>query len=500
MRFSVADAALQRSGLKRASTHGAAISLGSQLGKFGAQLAYQILLARMLSPQDFGVVAMAAPILAFLQLFTELGLSQATIQRPRIGQGELSFLFWINVGASVLLGLATVAIAPLVGAFYGDLRVVGVTAVSGAMFVLSGLSSQHLALLNRNLAFGKLAVIDLCAFMLGAVAGLLFAAAGVGYWSILIAQAITSLITVVLAWVLSHWRPGKPQGGQDWRALLGFGGNLTGFNIANFFARNADNILIGRFSGGVALGLYDRAYKLLLAPLTQISTPLSRVAMPLLAKTRDTPALYRTAYVRTLEAVVTLTYPCVVFAIATHEQLIVTVLGEKWQGVAPIFAILGVGAFFAPIGNSTGWLFISQNRTRQMRNWGVLSSLLFVTSFVVGLPWGPIGVASCYIGVGIVVQGPMVLWAATREGPVGLRDVLRALAPHALAAVSAFAVEFVLQAALPHGFGSLVVLFATAYASYVGALLAIPGGRGILQEFWHYGKPALTRIGLLRTD
>jgi PST family polysaccharide transporter len=228
--------------------------------------------------------------------------------------------------------------------------------------------------------------------------------------------------------------------------------------------------------------------------------PLARVAMPLLARTRDTPALYRTAFVRTLEAVVTLTYPCVVFAVATHQQLIVNVLGEKWQGVAPIFAILGVGAFFAPIGHSTGWLFISQNRTREMRNWGVVSSLLFVTSFVVGLPWGPIGVASCYIGIGILVQGPMVLWAATRSGPIGLRDVLRALAPHALAAVMSFAVEFVLQGMLPQGLVALAILFATAYASYVGALLVMPGGRGILREFWHYGKPALARIGMLRTN
>jgi polysaccharide transporter, PST family len=494
----VADGLAERSGLKRASSHGAAISLSAQMAKFVAQFAFSILLARMLSPQDYGVVAMTAPILAFFRMFVDLGMTQATIQRPKISQGELSFLFWVNVSASVLLGLLLAAIAPLVGAFYGDQRVVGVTVASAALFVVSGLSSQHLALLNRNMAFAKLAAIELPSFLLGAVTGLWCAGTGFGYWSIVITQATATLVMVLLAWTTSPWHPDWPARAQNWKELLGFGGDVTGFNLVNFFARNLDNLLIGRFNGSEALGLYDRAYKLLLAPLTQISAPLSRVALPLLARTQDTPALYRTAFARSLEAVVILTYPCVAFALATHEQLIVTVLGEKWRGVAPIFAILGVGAFFAPAGQSTGWLFMSQNRTRQMRNWGIVSSILFVASFAVGLPWGPIGVASCYIGTGILIQGPMICWAATREGPVGLSDLLRTLAPHALAALVVVGAELSLQVVLPRGLVGLSVLFPVACVTYIGALAVIPGGRGILREFWNYGKPALARIGVVR--
>lgn len=490
------DTNLDRVGLKRTSVQGAAISLGSQMGKFGAQFLYQILLARMLSPNDFGLVAMAVPIIAFGHLFVDLGLSQATIQRPQITQDQLSLLFWINVAGGVLLGLITIAASPFVGVFYGEARVVAITAILGAMFLMSGLSSQHLALLNRDLSFGKLAIVDMGAFLAGSAAGLLAAFEGLGYRSLLVAAGVNSLTTLILAWSLSGWRPGRPERVEGWKDIIGFGGNLTGFSVVNYFARNLDNVLIGRFNGGDALGLYDRAYTLMLTPLSQISQPFSRVALPLLARTQCEPEVYRRAYVGMLEIILLLTYPGALFAIVTRDQLIGVVLGEQWASVAPIFGILGVGALFAPISSSTGWLFVSQDRTRQMRNWGVFSSTLFVLSFIVGLPWGPVGVATCYIGVGMV-QGPVLWWAATREGPVGFRHVLGALLPHAFAGVICSAALLALQHNLPTGFLSLALLMAAGYSTFVGTLLIMPGGRGILKAVWEYGKLTVTRFGVL---
>lgn len=484
-----------RAALKRASAMGAALNLGSQFGKFAGQLLYQVALSRLLAPRDFGLVAMIGPVLAFIQLFADLGLSQATVQRPRITSGQLSLLFWTNVAASALLGLITITCAPLLGSFYGEPRVVAITAASGGIFLLSGLSGQHLALLNRRMEFGKLVMIDLGAFLLSALAGLLSAEAGLRYWAIVIAQGVNSLSTCVLAWSVSHWRPGRPDAGGDWRGLVGFGANLTGFNVANYFARNLDNVLIGRFNGGYALGLYDRAYKLMLMPLSQITTPLARVAQPLLARTLGQPAMYRKAYLYTLQLVLILTYPGVLFAVVTHEQLIRVVLGDKWAGVAPIFAILGVGALFAPIGNSTGWLFVSQNRTRELLRVGAISSVLFVSAFIVGLRWGPVGVASCYIGVGIVIQGPMVLWAATRRGPVSSRDVLGALAAHLPSIIVCCSLEVALQTLMAPRLRSLLALLGMAYVAYLGTMLAVPRGRAVLAAVWRHARFALLGAG-----
>ena len=289
----------------------------------------------------------------------------------------------------------------------------------GLTFILSGLSSQHLALFSRKLQFSKAALIDLAAFSVGIVAGWTAAWRGFGYWSLVVIPVVMSVVNVVLVWLFSDWRPGFPRVAHDWKGLLKFGGNLTGFSLVNYFARNLDNVLIGRFSGEASLGLYDRAYKLLLMPITQISLPLGRVAMPLLSRVQDRPDQYRKAYLRIVEIMMILTYPGILFGIITSHTLITTVMGERWAGVAPIFAVLGLGALYQPVSFSTGWLFTSQGRAREMRNCGIVSSSFFVASFAIGLHWGPLGVAIAYIIAGANDSGtdPLVGDHAFR-GPV----------------------------------------------------------------------------------
>ena len=481
-----------RAALKGASVNGLVITFTAQFVRLGMQFVYQVVIARLLTPREFGLVAMASPILAFVALFVDFGLTQATVQRRSINQAELSFLFWSNCALSCVLAIVTVAFAPLVGWFFAEPDVTPITMALGALFLLSGASAQHIALLNRRFAFGKLAVVNLVSFGVGAAVGVLAAIAGMSFWAIVIGQATTSFVSLPLAWVFAQWIPGKPRWIGDAGKLLGFGANITTFNFVNYFARNLDNVLIGHFTGGAALGLYDRAYKLLLLPLTQINGPFTRVAIPLLARTRDEPAVYRRAYLRMLEMILLLTYPGVVFAVCTSQQLIVTVLGDRWSAAAPIFAVLGVGALFAPIGNSTGWLFITQERTREMRNWGTLSSLLFTASFVVGLPWGPLGVAISYIVAG-TFQGPVIWWLATRSGPVSFPQLLTALYPCAIGAAVTALIEVGLGRILPPGPPTLVLLFIIAYSTFVGVLASVPRGRGILRDVVTQGRLLVAR-------
>jgi PST family polysaccharide transporter len=482
-----------RAALKSASVNGVAITFSFQMLRFGLQFIYQILIARLLVPADFGIVAMAAPILAFIALFADFGLTQATVQRPNITQQQLSLIFWATCLLSICLAVVTIAAAPAIAAFYNEPRVGPVFMALGSTFFISGLYAQHLALLNRRLQFLKLALVDLLSFLIGAVVGIGAALLGMSYWAIVLNQLTVNLVSLALAWSFARWMPGRPRLADDTRALLGFGGNITTFNFVNYFARNLDNVLIGKYVGDVGLGLYDRAYKLLLLPLSQITTPFAKVATPLLAKLQVDPPAYRRAYLQMLITVCVLTYPGVAFAMITSHQLIVTLLGAKWAGVAPIFSVLAIGGFFAPISNSTGWLFITQDRTREMRNWGVVSSAMFVVSFVIGLHWGPLGVASCYIFVGMF-QGPMVWWAATRSGPLALRALLAGLAPSALALVLTILVEAVVQQMLPATLWRLVLLGALAYPVFLAGLALTAGGRATTRDTLHHAGGMAARV------
>ena len=468
--------------LKKASVRGAAINLGTQALRFGLQFGYQIALARLLDPRDFGLVGRSGPVLGFVQLLSALGLSQATIQREHINQQELSFAFWLNAAVGAALAAVTILMSPLVGWFYGDPRVVILTRVSGSLFLLGGVYTQHLAILNRGMRFRTLAFIDLTAFCIATVVAIAAAYLGAGYWAIITHQVVTSVISLVLAWSTTRWRPDRPRRVEGATAMLRFGGNLTGFNLVNYFSRNLDNVLIGRFNGEVSLGLYDRAYKLLLLPLNQIASPLARVALPLLAKLRNDERGYRSAFCRLLEAVLLATYPGVVFSMIDSHELIRQALGAKWLGVAPIFSILAVGALTAPISNATGWLFITQDRTREMRNLGVASTAIAIVSFIFGLPWGPRGVAFCYIAAA-TAWSPVVWRAATRQGSVDSMRLARSLAPYMAAAlVTGFALV-VARSVLPDSLAALCAQAGLAYLVFGLVLLAFSHSRQTLASF-----------------
>ena len=467
--------------LRGASVDGIVFSVGSQIGLFGLRFAYQVLIARLLLPSDFGLTAMISPVIALIGLFADLGLSQATVQRRDITQGQLSFLFWLNVGAGLLLGGMCIAIAPLVAGFYDEPRLSDLMVVSGGLLFLTGLQSQQMALLNRQMRFRAIATVNFITFITGSVGAVAAALLGAGYWAIITHQIVASLVGLAMAWGLCRWVPGRPAAFASVKPLLQFSGDVTGYRLVHFCSRSVDSVLLGRFSGEHALGLYDRALKLMLMPFNQIVSPFTSVAIPLLSRTVDQPEFYRRAYSRMMEAVLLLIYPGVAFMVANSQELVDLVLGPRWSEVAPIFALLGIDAFVAPIGGSLGWLFISQGRTREMRNWGVLTAAIFVCCFSVGVYWGAVGVAAGYAIAGVLEI--LFLWrVATRRGPLRSRDFLSLIAPFFLGIGAAFAAMYVLHLLLPTGLASLALKAGCAYVAFAAALALLPGGRSTLRN------------------
>jgi PST family polysaccharide transporter len=469
--------------LKRRAARGSVVLLASQSVRFVLQFVSIVALGRLLLPSDFGLIAMVAPVTAFIATFKDLGLTQAVVQRQQISQDQLTTLFWISVSFSVILMICTYLAAPVVGWFYNEPRTIWLMIAFGGQLIFSGTAALHMALLNRAMRYQALALVEIAALAVGVVAGIVTAWLTHSYWALVVASAVTSACTAAIAWTVSGWCPGTPRRGADVAAMLRFGGNLTGFNIVNFFARNLDNILIGKAWGTSDLGLYDRAYKLLLFPLSQISYPISRIATPVLSRLVLEPDRYRRAYLQMIGQVLLLVTPGVVCLVVLADQVVFLLLGPRWEGVVPIFQWLGVGALVAPIGQSTGWLFISQDRTGEMFRWGLVSSTLFVASFVVGLPYGPVGVAACYILVGYFIQAPIIFWAATRKGPVTLADLGKTTALFAVASVnSALAIYAIERGLSVDPIVSVAICLPVSYGISLMSLGLLPAGRQVLRQ------------------
>ncbi len=422
--------------LRAKAVRGGAWTAGGQAAKSLIQIASILVLARLLSPADFGLVGMVAAVTGFIAMFQDLGLSVATIQRKDITHEQISSLFWISLGLSAAAMLLSAAIAPALAWYYGEprLNLIGL-ALAGA-FLFGGLASQHAALLKRRMRFGALTAIELSSIAAGLGTAIVLAAMNFGYWALVGQRIITMAVAAAACWVICSWRPGLPRRGSEIGDLIAFGGNLTGFSVVNYFARNLDQVLLGRHYGPAAVGLYQKAYDIMLIPLRQINEPVSSIAIPVLSRLADQPERYRRAYFRMLEKILLITMPMSAFMIMTSDWLVLLVLGEPWIDASLIFAALGVALFTQPIGNSTGWLFITQNRTHHMLRWGFIGSGVAVVSFFIGLPWGAFGVALAYSLMGLLVRKPLLIWYVTRHGPIRPMDFIHATAPHAMVAVS----------------------------------------------------------------
>jgi len=469
------------------SVRGGAITVVAQLVKVVAQFGVTVILARLLRPEAFGLVAMVAVIVAFLELFKDFGLSAATVQRETITHDDVSALFWVNAGLGVTAGLLMIPLAPLLAWFYGQPALIGVTLWLAIGFVLSGLSTQHLALLRRQMRFTALAMILMWSEITGMTAAVIAAYAGADYWALVVQRLVWILCIAAGAWTFCPWRPGRPAGLGRVRALLRFGGHVTGSNLVGTFARNLDQILIGWYWGATPLGLYERAYKILLVPINNLNAPLYSVAMPALSRLADQPARYRRAYLGTVEKLNMVTMPCAALLIAVPGPVVRVLFGPHWLAATPIVAWLGVAALYHPIGYTCSWLFMTQDRTAEMLRWGLIGSALNAAFVVGGLPFGPVGVAASLAAGGLMVRMPLLFWMVGRRGPVSFGNLVRSMLPSSIAALLIVGALWPLRGAgLVDGSAPLRSLAIAAAITVVVALVcfaSLPQSRQALVEF-----------------
>jgi O-antigen/teichoic acid export membrane protein len=261
--------------LAQRSARGGVVTVSAQALKFILHMGSTMVLARLLTPTDFGLLAMVAFFTGIIGLFADLGLSAATVQRGEIRHSQVSTLFWLNVAFSLVLMLLAAAAAPLIAWFYGESVLLLVTIAISTTYIWGGLSAQHLALLRRQMRFGALATVEVGGFLVGAVAAISVALMGGGYWALVVLAVGQAFGMAVLAFTFSGWRPGRWLFDADVREMVSFGGNIIGARFMNYLTRNADNLLIGKAWGAAELGIYSRAYALLLMPMQQINGPIA---------------------------------------------------------------------------------------------------------------------------------------------------------------------------------------------------------------------------------
>lgn len=479
-----------RRDLGQRTLRGGAVFAVSRTGRGLLDLAATLALARLLSPEEFGLVGLAAAVTGFLTLFQDLGLSTGTIQRPALRHEEVSRLFWINLGLGASLAALTAALAPLLALFFGEPRLLGVVRVLAVGFVFGGAAVQHDALLKRNLRQGRLAGVELAAVAGGGGAGVLFALAGAGAWALVAQTLVYGGLRCALLWWVCDWRPGPPWRGASVREHLRMGGHVTGFTVVNYFARNLDDVLIGRFVGMEALGLYRQAYRLLMLPLRQLNAPIASVARPALARLTDEPERYRRAYLRMLDKVLFLTMPLGGVLLVHAGLVLEVVLGPRWRPAEAMFRWLGLLVFSQPMANTMGWLFISQGRTADMFRWGLVGSSLSMISFAAGLPWGAEGVALAYAGSGLVLRAPLLLWWVGRAGPVSSMDILRVGMLHGTGGILGWAAVGGVAGLLTDAPESVRLLSGVGVALFtqVAVLATVPSGRAALADWWSFAS------------
>lgn len=470
------------SALSSTVARGATFTGAAQIIKLGCQIASVVVLSRLLEPRDFGIIAMVAPVMAFVGLFQDMGLTQATVQRPQLTHALVNSLFWINLALGTMLAIAMLIVSPLIGKFYGEPDVGPLAAAMGLQIFVMAAGAQHHAIITRKMQMGKLALLESSGAVVGLLAAISWAYLEPTYWALFLASLVTISWSVVGSWIISGWRPSLPRVTPGSREMVTFGAGITGFNFANFFSRNLDLILIGQRWGGQQLGFYDRANKLLLFPLQQIIYPLGRVMVPALSRLCDEPDRYRHAYLRVAPLLLIAALPGVAVAIGMADQLIPLALGPQWGGTVTVFQALGFAGMLQPLNSPAGWLFISQGRSMDFMRWGIFGAITTGAAFWIGLPYGAAGVALAY-AIHEYARTPLLWLYVGRRGPVRAWDVARATFPVIMGAHCALGAVWTLRAAFPTE-PVIALLFATltSYAVSLMVAMLFPAGRAPVRE------------------
>ncbi|MEO8631654.1 MAG: lipopolysaccharide biosynthesis protein, partial [Betaproteobacteria bacterium] len=449
-----------------------------------------LVLARLLAPAEYGLMTMATVVITFASIFREMGTTAALIQKRELSERTTAAVFWFNVLTGISVAAIIAAVTPLIARGF---RTEALTTVIWALvpvFPIASLASAHQALLERESRFKVLARIEVSSAVVSLIVAIVLALNGAGVYSLVAQTLTTAVLSTTQLWLASRWRPRVRVAWSELGAVLGFSSNLVGFNLVNFFARNADSMIIGRYIGSAALGTYSLAYKLMLFPTQNLTFVVGRSMFPIMSRQQDDRARNAALYRRSVGAIAMITAPMMSGAFMLSEPLVNIVFGAQWAGAGGVLAWLAPVGFLQSIGSTTGTVFMAHGKTATLMRLGIFCAVLQVAAFIAGVPYGVEGVAACYFLAHLVIV-PLCLLFALRELDGELRLLLqRLVGPLVSSAIMCLAL-WVLHATAP--------LFA---AGIVGFTMSCVGGAAVyaLAQHWLFHQRVSDLLRLVRAS
>jgi PST family polysaccharide transporter len=468
-------------GLKRDARRASVTNLAGRAIDLVVQFGVLSILARLITPADFGVFVMATSFLWVIVHFSDLGLGTAVLQQHELTEQHASAVFRINLVAGLAFAAIFFAASPLLGLFYRDPRVTHVAAVLSLAFVFSGFTAVQLALLRRALQFDVLLRAQIVASAVSSVAAVILALMGAGYWSLTARALADPLIYSIVAWSSSGWLPGRAEWDQTTKTLLRYGGYNLGFALLSSAGRQTDSILVGWRFGSVELGSYALASRLFYLPLVQVSWPLGYVMIPALSRLRDEPDRLRRWYSKLLQMVTLVVLPPMCSLAICADDVVYLVAGPQWAKAAEILRVLGpVGAL--QVATATiDWLMLSQGQARRSFVWEAVRTTTALACVVLGLPWGATGVAVGLAAASLLLFLPSFAYGA-KGTSIRLIDVARALFPSFAVMLATVGAVYLLRAFVAQEWHPVLRLLVTggAIAGIMACGAALLYGRSFL--------------------
>ncbi|MBB5642805.1 lipopolysaccharide biosynthesis protein [Cryobacterium roopkundense] len=402
------------SGLGVRAARGAAVTLSGQAGKVLIQLASVVVLARILSPTDYGLIAMVVVIIGAGEIFRDFGLSSAAVQAPSLSVKQRDNLFWVNTLLGTILCVLVFAAAGLIAELYGHRQLVPIVHALSLIFLLNGIATQYRADLVRRLRFRFLATAEVVAPAVAFVLALCAALLGWGFWALVMQQLAQALALLIMMIVAARWIPGRPHRHESIRGFLRFGWNMLATQLVGYVSNNIDTALIGLRFGPASLGIYSRAFQLLMTPLNQVRVPLTTVALPVLARLQNETQRFNEWICRGQLALGYTVVPLLGIVAGTAEPLTQLLLGPQWMEVAPILRLLALAGIFQILAFVGYWVYVSRGLTGDLLRYSLVSALIKVVCIVGGSYWGVIGIAAGY-ALAPALSWPISIWWLSRR-------------------------------------------------------------------------------------
>lgn len=459
----------------------------------GLGLLSTVTIARLVGPKAYGLASMAGMVLLLAQMFRDFGVTSALLRKRIVSAEERNFLFWFNTATTTVLALVLVVSAPFVADFYKEPVVASTMLVSALGFWCGGASLQHRSILLRDMRFSEIAWIDTVAVSVNFAVSLLFALVWHDVWAIVLGNLAQQMVGGVLYVLKSRFVPGPPRLIEGFGEILKFGANMSVFSISTFLSNNLGSILIGQSMGAAPLGQYNRAQNLFSLPNQNLVQPIAQATMPLLTHLRADPAAYREAYLNLVRTLSTFLVPSAVFLTFAGRPLTIVLLGPRWDEAGIMLSILAPALALMGLLYSLNDLFMTQDRSDELRTIGLLEMVFRIASVCVGVMFGLVGIALAY-SISSAIVCLIRVNVAGRKGPVTATDQVSQLLP-ALPIGLVCTVTCLLTKAWLWQFPrpAVVELSCLIAAAFLGGVLAMvvgPSRRAVVELLQTFGMPA----------